>query len=495
MAWARDRAHAVLLGIAALASSAALFYFGTGENPIWWATCLAPLPLLLAATRLPALAAFASSATAYFLGSLNMLRYTRNILALPHGAHGVTPDSAWIAILLFMVLPACIFATAVWLFRHYAKRGALWQAALLFPALWTAYEFLSACISPHGTFGNLSYTQMDVLSFLQIASVSGLWGIDFFLFLLPATLGALLVTNGATAQKRNLAFAVGAIIGLVYAFGMWRLQSVPSGAAYVRVGLIASDLPSNVDISDPGNPTQRKLRDYLDSARPLIDQGARIVILPEKLGVTIPATSQADDSLFQTFSNRGRTDVVVGLIRKSGHDLLNEARVYVPGRATALTYDKHHMLPAFESRLTPGKTTTLMSRPSGLWGVEVCKDMDFPALSRDYGNDGIGLLLVAAWDFDDDAWLHDRMAVMRGVESGFTIVRAAKEGLLSASDDRGRILAERSSASAPFASLVVNVPVRHDPTFYDRFGDWFAWLDIAALLGILAVLPWMRTRS
>ena len=111
--------------------------------------------------------------------------------------------------------------------------------------------------------------------------------------------------------------------------------------------------------------------------------------------------------------------------------------------------------------------------------------MDFPTLSRQYANDGIGLLLVPAWDFGDDAWLHNRMAVMRGVESGFSIARAAKEGVLTVSDDRGRLLAERSSASAPFATLVANVPVRHDATLYARFGDWFAWLNMALLLGIV----------
>jgi apolipoprotein N-acyltransferase len=54
---------------------------------------------------------------------------------------------------------------------------------------------------------------------------------------------------------------------------------------------------------------------------------------------------------------------------------------------------------------------------------------------------GWAYVLVPAWDFTLDGWLHDRMAVMRGVESGFTVVRAAKQALLTVSHDRGRILA------------------------------------------------------
>jgi len=95
---------------------------------------------------------------------------------------------------------------------------------------------------------------------------------------------------------------------------------------------------------------------------------------------------------------------------------------------------------------------------------------------------------VPAWDFVDDGWLHGRMAVLRGVESGFSIARSAKLGLLTATDDRGRILADRNTLTVPFATVIATVPVRHDATIYSRFGDWFAWLDIV-VLAVLMVMP------
>jgi apolipoprotein N-acyltransferase len=80
------------------------------------------------------------------------------------------------------------------------------------------------------------------------------------------------------------------------------------------------------------------------------------------------------------------------------------------------------------------------------------------------------------------------MAVLRGVESGFSIARSAKLGLLTATDDRGRILADRNTLAVPFATVIATVPVRHDATIYSRFGDWFAWLDIV-VLAVLMVMP------
>ena len=39
------------------------------------------------------------------------------------------------------------------------------------------------------------------------------------------------------------------------------------------------------------------------------------------------------------------------------------------------------------------------------------------------------------------------MAILRGVESGFSIARSAKLGILTATDDRGRVLAQRKRSA------------------------------------------------
>jgi apolipoprotein N-acyltransferase len=114
--------------------------------------------------------------------------------------------------------------------------------------------------------------------------------------------------------------------------------------------------------------------------------------------------------------------------------------------------------------------------------------MDFTELSRRYGEAGAGLMLVPAWDFFMDLVWHGHMAVMRGVESGFTVVRSAKGGSLYVSDDRGRILAEIKSNAAPFSSLLASVPETHDRTLFLLWGDWFAWVAVAVLAGSVVQL-------
>ena len=37
----------------------------------------------------------------------------------------------------------------------------------------------------------------------------------------------------------------------------------------------------------------------------------------------------------------------------------------------------------------------------------------------------------------------------------------------------------------PFATVITSIPVHHDATLYSRWGDWFAWVDLVLLAGLL----------
>jgi len=473
MAFAPDyRRLAIAWG--AIALTALMAFFGTGMHPLWPLLWFAPIPLLLVAPRMSRLGALGGGVLAWVFGGFNIWRYLRNVL----GTRG--PASIAVA-LLILTIPAIFFGLAVLAWRRFVTRGAIASAAVAFPAAWVSYEYLSATFSPHSTFGNLAYTQMDFLPIVQLAAVTGVWGVSFCLFLFPATVAALLIGDGNRARLSTIA---GVFFIAVFAFGIWRFSSVPA-AKSVRVGLAASDIQQNLFPQDEGPETARLLRGYLDQATRLAQRGAQVIVIPEKLGVVVdPDDTRQTDVTLQAFADRNNADFVAGLIRVANPLKFNEARTYQPSSGV-LVYEKHHMLPAFESKFEPGTTQALMTKPSGVWGVAICKDMDFPALSRGYGKAGTGLLLVPAWDFVDDGWLHGRMAVMRGVESGFSIVRAAKEGLLTVSDDRGQVLAQQRSDAAPFATLLADAPVRHVTTPYLLFGDWFAWLTLAALAIVL----------
>jgi apolipoprotein N-acyltransferase len=280
---------------------------------------------------------------------------------------------------------------------------------------------------------------------------------------------------------------------VVLLFGAVRLLLPPPPGHEVRVGLVASDLPVNLGVASAGEETGRVLRDYAAQADALAAKGATVIVLPEHLGEVVDPNTVNADAIFQILANKTKATIVVGVSHVSPEASYNQARVYAP-EAEVLSYNKHHLLPPFESMFAPGTTLAMLPKRQGTWGVEICKDMDFNGLSRQYGNAGAALMLVPAWDFILDRFSHGHIAVMRGVESGFGIVRAARRGFLTVSDNRGRILAETQSNSAPFATLIADVPAVHDNTIYLMLGDWFAWLALASLAFTLVQLARL-TRS
>jgi apolipoprotein N-acyltransferase len=461
-----SKSKGALPALLVFASTVMLVWFGNGLNPSWPLLWFAPLPVLWFALRNSWSTTAIVAASSYLVGCLNLWHYFR-----------VLSPYVWAA---FFCSAALAFVLGVLLFRALVNRGGTWSALLALPSVWVCFEFIRNYLLPHGTAGSLAYTQLHCLPILQLASLTGPWGISFLLLLFPAVL-ALGVHLRRTAPKRSLrvlGVGLGAVAGVLI-FGVVRLEW-PQGQQRVTVGLIASDEPGNGNMAPAGADTQRLLNDYAIRVEELAARGAQVIVLPEKLGTLFGQDTTAADAIFQSLADQTKATIVVGVVRLAPQLKSNQARVYAP-EAGVLSYDKHHLLPPFESMFTPGTTRTLLSRPSGTWGVAICKDMDFTPLSRSYGKSNVGLMLVPGWDFDLDRSWHGHMAVMRGVEDGFSMARAAKGGYLTVSDDRGRVLAETQSDSAPFATLLAEVPVAHDETLYLLMGDWFAWLAIATL--------------
>jgi apolipoprotein N-acyltransferase len=454
-----------------------MLWYGTGLHPIWWLMWFATLPVLYAAANAKQSAAFFMAFGAWAAGGLNMWHYLYSLLGVPMR----------IAVLADLA-PALVFAVAVMGWRAFARRGALIRAAVAFPTIWVCYEFALQKLSVHSTFGNLAYTQMDCLPVIQVAALAGVAGVSFLLFFIPASVVAI-VTCGTKQDKLTLAGITMVLALFVLSWGGLRLLQQPE-APMITVGLIASDLQQNLRPHDP-EKIRETFEAYAVQAQSLIRQGARLIVIPEKTANVSGSSASLIDQILGGAAINGAT-VAAGIERWTDAAKLNEIRLYGPDGKLHATYEKHHMLPPFESYLLPGNSLTTLSEPSGKWGLEICKDMDFPALSREYGNTGVGLMIVPAWDFDADGWAHGRMAILRGVESGFSIARAPKQGVLTVSDDRGRVLAERETNSAPFATLIAAVPVHHDQTLYDRWGDWFGWLNVIALIALIlsiAIIP------
>lgn len=468
MAFAVDYRR-LALAVLAIVSTALMVWFGYSLNPWWPLMWFAPLPVLFFSSRASWWGAALTAGIALFLGCFTLWNYF-HLLHFPVSAFLIVVSGA-----------AAEFAVAVLLFRALLRSGAPWSALLAFPSILVVAEYVRNLTGTGGTAGSFAYTQLNFLPFLQLASITGPWGMTFLLLLFPTSIAIwFYLRPTAPKQAFRIVSASFGVIALVLIFGALRL-ALPTPPPRIKVGLIASDVPANDDVAAEGAPAEKLFRDYASQAGRLAAEGAQVIVIPEKLAVVVDHDAASTDAIFQSLADKAHITIVVGVLEVAPPLRYNRARVYAPG-VPERNYDKHHMLPPFESNLKPGTTTTILPENPQVWGVTICKDMDFTQLSRQYGNADAGLMLVPAWDFRIDRWWHGHIAVMRGVEDGFSIARAAKDGYLTVSDNRGRILAETRSDSAPFATLIAAVPTTHDSTLYLLLGDWFAWFATAALV-------------
>jgi apolipoprotein N-acyltransferase len=456
-----SRNRSLLLGAATTLASAAGFWFGTGLDPHWWLTWFAPLPVLLLAPRVRPSAVALSAFLAVTIAAGNQWHYVRELIHLP------------LPVLIVMIgAEAIVFALSVLLFRRLALRGRLVAAMLSVPLVWTTVHFASAAVSPHGTWGDLAYTQMNAPPIIQVAALTGLWGIGFLVMLVPACLAALSVRAASARVRLHTALTGGVLLALAFGYGALRLAD-DSAAHAVKLGLVSLQHEKPEEASGPAGEVL--LARYVTALDKLADAGVRYAVLPE----VILRVSEPDVPALREFAQTRAMTVVVGVdLKTSDAPERNASLAFGPQGGAATVYAKQHLVPFLEDRFTPGSGSTLLA--GSKVGLTICKDNDFPALGRAYGSRDTQLLLVPAWDFMLDDWLHSRMAILRGVESGFAIARTARSGRLTLSDDRGRVLAEASSVDGD-AQLIGELPLRETRTVYAQFGDWFAWLCVAGL--------------
>ena len=126
------------------------------------------------------------------------------------------------------------------------------------------------------------------------------------------------------------------VIALVLLGGAARLAS-SSPSPGIRVGLIASDEPDNVDVAAQGPETARLLRAYADQAGKLAAGGAGVIVLPEKLGTVTAADIADSDAILQSVADLTGATVVAGVVRVSAASKFNEAAgVHAPGSGADL---------------------------------------------------------------------------------------------------------------------------------------------------------------
>ncbi|MCR6658644.1 MAG: hypothetical protein NVV72_04600 [Asticcacaulis sp.] len=440
-------------GIVAALLSGVLLAVSRDTGQFGWLVLVAPVPLLVYALRVSkAFLVFGLAFLAGLMGEAGPIWFYGRVLPLIYG---------------LAVYQALVFALAVLFMRGLYQRVSPAAAVLGFATMTAAIEYLYGLVSPNGSFGALGYTMVDVLPLLQTASLAGIAGLSFLAAIIPAGLAVLCLRSRDVMALA--VWAVPVLAALVY--GFWQL-SQPSGPS-LRIALLSDDRYAGRIYDHPEAGPEIAAAFTAQIAQATAQKPAAIVI-PEKMLAT--GAQLTSDSV-----------IVAGLDSLVKGGRLNVAALYEG--ANMRFYLKKRMVPGLEAEYLPGHSELITHIDGQAIGVAICKDMDFASDLRLYGKRDVALMLVPAWDFDRDAYLHGRMAVVRSVENGFSLVRSASQGLMTLNDSKGRIIAEKRTTNGP-SMLIGDLPMGHGGTVYSWLGDIFAQGILALWVGLFGLMIW-----
>jgi apolipoprotein N-acyltransferase len=460
------------------------WYLSCGlDGNSWYLLWIAPLPVLIISFYLPAKKAFSISFIAYLIGRLSWLSYLITVATV-------------IPAIIFTLLLPLIFAVIILISRKLVLTTRFWSGIFAYPVFYTAYEFLLFRFSPDGTAGSIAYAQSDCLPVIQIASFTGILGITFLVTWIPS----IIAVGWYHHTEKNIfrmALAIAAILFLsVFLMGSLRIKNGEAGKS-LKAGLVALDEQDHHITDHPSLQDELKTTAlYADEISRLASQGAVIAVLPERALILNSVTKDSIQQLLSRTAEKNHILVITGYTNYKNNPARNSALVIDKTGKVACDYNKVHLVRGFEQQFTPGKESGLFMVNDVHAGTAICKDLDFTVYMRKYGKASVGVLCVPAWDFVQDDWLHSRMAVLRGVENGFSVIRTARLGRLTISDCFGHVTYEASAAHKKKAVLLGNVSLQPVNTYYTQYGDWFGLLVIfAAFLFPLSITLINRKRS
>ena len=487
-----------------LALAAAFWFFAGGRYVVGVAAWLAPAFMLLWLRRERVAVGFPLAVLA--AGAANFFAW--------RGIADVMMPVYWYA--AFAAAAAAVYLIPYFVDRGLAHRLPGFASTLVFPAAIVTLEYVLSLVSPLGTWNAVAYTQVNNLPLIQIASVTGLYGVSFVV----AWFGA--VANWAWEEgfdwikvKRGV-ITYAAILAGVMLFGGVRLAVTRADETVRVAGVISrtfflSEHPELWETLFTGGTFNEeetaKMRketaalndDLFARSRREARAGAGVVAWGECGAQLLRADEPALVARGRELAREERVYLGMALATlEPGTDkpVTNKLVLVDPAGAVVWDYVKSIPVPGPEdaiSRRGDGRLPTL-DTPYGRLAGAICYDMDFPALVRQAGRAGVDIMLVPSHDWYELRDLHAELAVFRAVENGFSIFRPDNDGVSVAADYLGRTVARMDYFAAEDPVIVAYLPSRGVWTAYPYIGDVFAWL-VVALFAILVVRAIPRKRE
>ncbi|MDZ7859322.1 MAG: apolipoprotein N-acyltransferase [Candidatus Krumholzibacteriota bacterium] len=398
-------------------------------------------------------------------------------------------------VLLLVIYLSC-FTGLFGMFTAFLVRRYRLRALIAVPALWSIMEVARSNGELAFSWGLLANSLAEYPAAIQALSIYGPYGFSF-LIITVNLLTALVLFIRPIGKKAVMFVLLAVIISVHTGYGMHRIE---------RFDKKRKELPEKNDIAviQPNVSLDIKWKpEYKDSifsqietlVRKASEDGADLVIFPETSAPVALSRSRKYRDWLERIARDSEVELLIGYIDhsfKNGRWVsYNTAGLFDAEDGLVEEYHKVNLLPFGEkipfsqyfasleeidfgqANFKRGREKTLFDSGKGKFGVLICFESTFPGYVRDYVRGGAEFLV----NITNDGWFgssrgplqHSETAILRAVENGVSVLRAANTGVSMYIDPTGRVrkrldlnVGGKIECSArSFAS----------PTIYVRYGN------------------------
>ncbi len=433
-------------------------------------------------------------------------------------SYGKLPLLVSISLSLLMAAYLALFLALSFSLSSLALNAGISMPVSL-PVFWVAFEYLRSYLMTGFPWALLGYTQYRTLSLIQLADITGVFGISFlvlFLNVLVYELWRWVTGSGRAYYPLKTTIVAASLLTLSLAYGFVKLNSADSGKE-IKVALAQGNIPQDVKW-DPSFQ-EKTVAIYERLSRKAAGTWTDLVVWPES---SLPFFFQKEKEYSKRVSLLARELNSYLIVSSPALDyedgterLLNSAFLISSDGTTVGRSDKIHLVPFGEyvplgkllpfvkkmvegiGDFSPGKSVAPLTASFGKIGLLICFEGIFPEISREYVRNGAGLLVNItndAWFGDSSApYQHLSMTVFRAVENRVPLIRSANTGITAFIDSRGHIFGMTRLFRE--ALLTGSVRMGSELTFYTKFGDIFAFGCTLASLSVICVIFFKRRRE
>jgi len=403
---------------------------------------------------------------------------------------------------------------------------------LFVPSIWVLLEYLRSQLFTGFGWALLGYSQYLNLPIIQMADITGVWGVSFLVMMVNIAIYSFCAMRHAPCARKQKYLLPILCIFITLSYGYYKIlrtthksetqRSLPEGDAQrlpvparpaggrqagttLRISVVQGNIPQELKWNKQAQGLI--INKYLSLTTQVVKDNPDLIIWPE---AALPCVLEEEPVYYEKVSSlikQVHIPLVLGAATSRNNLYYNSALLISKDGETLSQYDKLHLVPFGEyiplrktlsfletivpiGDFTSGKEYALFqiqnpkSKIQNNFAVLICFEDIFPELSREFRKRGADFLV----NITNDAWFkrtsapyqHLCASVFRAVENRVFLVRAANTGISGFIAPSGKIISlvqdekGRNIFVSGYGTQDIAVSVSKTAlSFYTKYGDIF----------------------